>query len=314
MDKLIVGVDVSKDWLDIAVSGKSHVIRVDNTLEAVSRWLLTLGTTRIGLVAFEPTGGYERALRQALLAAEVFFVRVHPAEVVAFRRRRAIKAKTDRIDARLLAAFAEQELQHRGLSAPVEGDAMLRELSVRRRQLLDLRHAEQCRAEIAETAAVRDSLVALLAALDASLTTIDTEIERRVATNPDLHGAAQCLQTLIGVGPVIAKTLLAELPELGHLSGKEIAALVGLAPATTESGKTKGRASIGHGRPNVRRVLFNGARAAIRHNPIMRQFYQRLTAQNRRPGKIALVAVMRKMLTTLNAMARERQPWNHANP
>lgn len=312
MNKLIIGVDVSKDWLDVAIRGQAGVSRIDNTPEAVERWLTAMGTAQIGLVAFEPTGGYERVLRRVLVAADVFHVRVHPNEVVAFRRQRGVKAKTDRIDAQLLAAFAAEELQRRGLGmAAITGDEALRELSVRRRQLLDLRHAEQCRLKIAETDAVRHSLTALVTALDASLAAIDAELDRRIAAEPEFAAAAARSQTLTGIGPITAKTLIADLPELGHLSGKEIAALVGYAPYTRDSGKTKAKASIGYGRPNVRRMLFNAARSAIRHNPIMREFYRRLVMENRRPGKVALVAVMRKMLVTLNAMARDRQPWKH---
>jgi transposase len=314
MNKLIIGVDVSKDWVDIAINGRSDVKRIDNTVEALESWLNALDKAQIGMVAFEPTGGYERILRRALVTAGVFHVRVHPNEVVAYRRQRGIKAKTDRIDARLLAAFAAEELQRRGLGlAAIAGDEQLRELAMRRRQLLNLQHAEQCRLKIAETEAVRHSLTVLLAALEATLAAIDSELDSRIAADPELAAAAERSRTLTGVGPVTAKTLIAELPELGQLSGKEITALVGYAPYTRESGKTKGRASIGYGRPNVRRVLFNAARAAIRHNPVMREFYQRLVTENRRPGKVALTAVMRKMLVTLNAMARDRQPWKHAH-
>ncbi len=312
MNKLIIGVDVSKDWLDVAVAGAREVKRLANERAAIEAWLAELGPERIGLVAFEPTGGYERALKSALMEKGVFFTRVHTCEVAAFRTRRGVKAKTDRIDAQLLAAFAAEELVRRGLRPPLEADEVLRALSARRRQLLDMRHAELCRQALVDTPAVRKSLSDLIRMLNKSLALIDAEMDARIAESPALAEERQRLQTLKGVGPITAKTLIAELPELGHLSGKEIAALAGLAPRTRESGKQKGRASIGHGRPGIRCVLFNASRAAIRHNPIMRDFYQRLVTQNRRPGKVALTAVMRKMLVTLNAMARDHQPWNHA--
>lgn len=314
MDKLIIGVDVSKDWLDAAVAGESKVMRVANQPEAIRAWLEALKPERIGLVAFEPTGGYERALKNALGAAGVFFARVHTAEVAAFRTRRGVKAKTDRIDAGLLAAFAAEELTRRGLKPALEADEVLRSLSARRRQLLAMRHAELCRQALAETPAVRKSHGDLIKILDRSLALIEAELDRHIAKSPALAEQSLRLQTLKGVGPVTAKTLLAELPELGHLSGKEIASLAGLAPRNRESGKTRGRASIGHGRPGVRCVLFNASRTAIRHNSIMRAFYERLLTQNQRPGKVALTAVMRKMLVTLNAMARNHEPWKHALP
>jgi transposase len=261
---------------------------------------------------FEPTGGYERPLRNALRSAGIRFVRVHPREVVAFRRSRGIKAKTDRIDAKLIASFAAEELSRRGFGAAIDGDEALRELAVRRRQLLDLRHAEACRLAMAATPAVRDSLEATRVALETALCAVEAALDACIAANPELTEAMQRLQSLKGVGPITAKTLLAELPELGLLSGKEIAALVGLAPFTQQSGKSNGRASIGHGRPGVRNVLFNAARSAIRFNPTMKIFYRRLVENNRRPGKVALTAVMRKMLVTLNAITRDRQPWKYA--
>jgi transposase len=232
---------------------------------------------------------------------------------VAFRRLRGVKAKTDPIDARLLADFAATELARRGLRPLVEGDEALREMTTRRRQLVDLLHAERCRAALAETAIVRDGLGAVTRALEVSLQALEEAIEAHIAARPALAAMAQHLRSLTGVGPITVQTLMGELPELGRFSGKEIAALVGLAPHTRESGKTRSRATTGHGRIGVRKVLFNAARCAIRWNPVMKAFYQTLTDTNRRPGKVALVAVMRKMLVTLNAIARDQQPWKHAS-
>lgn len=310
--KCAVGIDVSKEWLDIAVAGSGTVERIANERSAIEAWLARVQPRRIRLVAFEPTGGYERLLRRCLREAKVRFVRVHPNEIVAYRKRRGVKAKTDRIDAGLLADFAAEELCRRGPAPVVETDETLRELVVRRRQLQASLHAERCRLPLTESAHVRASLLFTVAALEQALAAIEQALAAHLAENPLLRQAAARLQTLKGVGPVIASTLLAELPELGLLSGKEIAALVGLAPRDRQSGKSLGHAHIGHGRPGLRAVLFNGARAAIRHNPILKAFYQRLVRDNRRPGKIALVAVMRKILVTLNAMARDRQPWRFA--
>ena len=310
-DKGFIGVDVSKEWVDIAVHGVAAVRRIDNTAEAIAGWARGLNAAGVGLIAFEPTGGYERVLRRCLVEAGLPFARVHPNEVAAFRGRRGGKAKTDRLDAILLAAFAAVELSGRGLT-PVEGDAVLAEMVARRRQLVAMLQAERCRAAMAHGEWVKDSLASLIATLAAALDSIDAAIASHVAATPALADAAACLRTLKGTGPVTAATLLGELPELGRLSGKEIAALVGLAPCTRESGKRRGRARTGHGRAGVRQVLFNAARSAIRWNPVMRDFYERLVGESRRPGKVALVAVMRKMLVTLNAMARERKPWKHA--
>jgi transposase len=310
-NKLFIGVDVAKHWIDVAIHGGPSC-RIANTRPAIEAWIRTLDRTRIGLVAFEPTGGYERVLRQCLREADLPFARVHPNEVTAFRTRRRVKAKTDRLDAGLLAAFAALELAGRGLAPLVEGNESLREMVVRRRQLVDALHAERCRAGTAEASAVRQTLAQVIGALETALAQIEIAIAAAIRADPDLAAAMSNLQTVIGVGPVSAHTMLGELPELGRLSGKEIAALVGLAPHTRESGKTRSRAITGHGRPGVRRVLFNAARAAIRWNPVMRSFYERLTTINHRPGKLALTAVMRKILVTLNAMMRDQQPWKHA--
>ncbi|MFG1424482.1 transposase, partial [Roseixanthobacter liquoris] len=198
------------------------------------------------------------------------------------------------------------------LGCCVEGDLALREMTVHRRQLVDLLQAERCRAAIAQAEAVRADIAAIVGALAASLDAIEAAIAERIAANAELAQRAANLRTLKGIGPVTVHTLIAELPELGILTGKEIAALVGLAPRNRESGKRSARATTGHGRPGVRRVLFNATRSAIRWNGVMRDFYQRLVTHNKRPGKVALTAVMRKLLVTLNAIARDNQPWAHS--
>ena len=311
MDKRIVGIDVAKHWLDICSADSKRVERIDNTAEAIGAWLKR---ARPALVAFEPTGGYERTLQAILHESATAFVRVHPNDVVAFRKSRAVKAKTDQIDARLIAAFAAEELTRRGPRQPIVGDDALRELAARRRQLVNALHAERCRLAIAGNAAVRASLEAVIAALADSLDAIEAAFAARIAADPNTAKLADLLQTVKGVGPVTAMTLIADLPELGQLNGKKIAALVGLAPHTHRSGKTKRPERVGFGRPGVRRVLFNAARAAIRRETPMQAFYQRLVHKNRRPGKVALTAVMRKILVTLNAVARDRQPWRFAQP
>lgn len=311
MGKLIVGIDVAKEWIDIAIAGQEGVTRIENSEQAIAAWLGAMEAALIDLVAFEPTGGYERLLRRSLVRAKVAFVRVHPNEVVAFRRRRGIRAKTDPLDARLIADFAAEELIRRKRAPMAEGDETLHELAVRRRQLKAMLHAETCRRELAADAIVCETLRAVIAALERCLAAIEKAVAERMASNTHAQ-LARRLQTLCGVGPVIAATLIAELPELGRLSGKEIAALCGLAPQNRESGKRRSHAGTGHGRPEIRKVLFNGARSAIRFNPVMRAFFHRLVQQNCRPGKVALTAVMRKMLVTLNAMVRDETDWKHA--
>lgn len=310
--KLYVGVDVSAGWVDAAASGLPGLERVNNEAGTLLAWAERQRAAGVALVAFEPTGGHERLLRRALVAAGVPFVRVHPNELTAFRSRRGVKAKTDALDARLLADFAALELAGRGLAPLVEADEALREMTVRRRQLVDLRHAERCRVALAETTVVREGLEAVAVVLETALRAVETAIADHVAARAELAAAERLLRSFKSVGPVTVHTLMGELPELGRLNGKEIAALVGLAPRTRQSGKSSWRAATGHGRPGVRRVLFNAARCAIRWNPQMKAFYDRLVQDNHRPGKVALTAVMRKILVTLNAIARDQQPWKHA--
>jgi len=303
-----IGIDVSKDWLDIAEAGVADTRRIDNQAETIRDWLDTTDPETIALVAFEPTGGYERLLRRCLVEAGVAFARVHPNALAAFRLRRGRKAKTDALDATLLADYARHDLAQRGLAPLMEADDTLRDLVVRRRQMVEMLHAERCRAAGTLQPLVHKTLITLIEALEQAIAAIEAALADHLAVEPNLAAMAANLRSLKGIGPITVYTLLGELPELGRCSGKEIASLVGLAPQTRQSGKSRYRAVTGHGRPGVRAVLFNAARSAIRANPELRQFYHRLVTDNRRPGKVALVAVMRKMLVILNAIARDQQP------
>jgi len=304
MDKAVVGVDVSKDWLDLCVDERAE--RIANTAAAVAAWL---DRVRPGLVAYEPTGGHERHLVSGLRQRDIPFLRVHPNEVIAFRRSRGLKAKTDRIDAGVIRAFVGDRLARRALRPSILGDDRLRELAARRRQLVAALQAERCRLDLAAVPIVRHSLEAVIAVLRQSLDALEAEIAAAIAAEAQTAKLAGLLQTIFGIGPAVAAALIADLPELGLLSAKEIAALVGLAPQTRRSGKIRYRERTGHGRPGVRRALFNAARAAIRHPSPFKDFYDRLVTRNGRPGKVALTAVMRKILVAANAVTRDGQPW-----
>lgn len=304
--KPVVGVDVSKDWLDLCWIGASE--RIANDPVSIAAWLQRVAP---GLVACEPTGGYERALVSALRERGIPFIRVHPNAVIAFRKSRGIKAKTDRIDARLICEFVADGLRRRGLHPHIFGVDMLRDLVARRRQLIAMLHAERCRLAMAAEPRLRHSIEPIIDALKPALAAIEQEIMTAIAADARLSELSLLLQTIFGVGRVVAAILIAELPELGLLSSKQIAALVGLAPHTRRSGKAHYHEPVGHGRPGALGALFNAARAAIRHGSPFKQFYDRLVQQNHRPGKVALVAVMRKILVAANAVARDRQPWRH---
>jgi transposase len=218
----------------MCVSGACE--RIDNTAAAVLSWL---DRVRPGLVACEPTGGYERVLLDALRARAIPFVRVHPNQLVAFRQSQGMRAKTDRIDARLIYAFVCHRLSQRGLHTAIPGDPALAALAARRRQLVETLHAERCRLAMAHLNVLRDSHQDVIAALSHSLDLIESELAATIADNPHTQKLAALLQTIFGIGPAVATALIADLPELGLLSAKQIAALVGLAPHTNRSGKAQ---------------------------------------------------------------------------
>jgi transposase len=304
--KPVVGVDVSKAWLDLSWGETSE--RIGNDRDSIAAWL---DRVKPGLVGCEPTGGYERPLTAALRERGIGFIRVHPNAVVAFRQSRGMRAKTDRIDARLIREFVEDGLRRRTLATHCFGDERLRDLAARRRQVLLMLQAERCRLTLAQDPGLRRSIEPVIAALEAALAALEQDIETVIAADPRQTERMMLLQTIFGIGKTVAAVLVCELPELGLLSGKQIGALVGLAPHTRRSGKTHHHELTGHGRPGVRAVLFNAARSAIAHPSPFKEFYDRLVTKNRRPGKVALVAVMRKILVTANAVARDRLPWRH---
>ena len=305
----LVGVDVSKGWPDICMMPGGGVERIANDPETISSWIARVRREGLWprLVAMEPTGGYERMLCRALAAASIRFVKLHPNTILAFRKAQGLRAKTDRIDAMLIARYLAEAEARGALPKAFPNDERLAALSARRRQLVEARMAERCRIDLASEPIVRESLALIVEALSRSLDAIDDAIRQHIRSRSELARLDKALQAIRGIGPLSAAVLVAHLPELGHLTGKEIAALVGLAPQTNESGKTRRRAATGHGRPIVRAALFNAARAAIRHPSPMRDFYERLVVVNRRPGKVALTAIMRKILVAANAVARDLQ-------
>jgi transposase len=305
----LIGIDVSKHWLDACLFGQAGVERIANTPQAIAAWLKRASPD---LVALEPTGGYERTLCAALRERGIRYAKLHPNALLAFRKSRGIRAKTDRIDARLIADFAADSLARGAIPPAIEHDETLRALAARRRQLCDALHAERCRLDLADgQGGVQRSVQAVIKALARSLDAIEAAIAQHINASPETKALSARLQTIRGIGPVTAMTLIADLPDPriksgdGKLGAKQAAALVGLAPQTRESGKTRYRARTGHGRALVRSVLFNAARAAIRHPSPMREFYDRLVHQNQCPGKVALCAVMRKLVVIADAVARD---------
>jgi transposase len=304
-----VGIDVAKDWLDVAVQPSGDHWRVAHDAAGLAELAARLDRLAPALVVLEASGGYERPALAALAAAGLPVALVNPRQARDFARATGQLAKTDRLDAHALARFARAVRPPARPGPPAEAQALAATLA-RRRQLLEMLTAEQNRLRTA-LAPVRAQLDAHIAWLQAALDEIDGELERQIAADPAWRERADLLRSAPGVGPVLATTLLAELPELGHLDRRAIAKLVGVAPLSDDSGKRRGKRTTWGGRVSVRCTLYMAALSATRFNPVIRAFYQRLQA-NGKPKAVALVACMRKLLTILNAMARHGTAWRPA--
>lgn len=305
---VFVGIDVAKDKLDLARSDSAHVLTFPNTPEGLARLADTLRPLAPALIALEATGGYERPARDALLDAGLPVAVVNPRHVRCFARGLGRQAKTDAADARTLADYAR-------LAAPrlaekrSKNRAELEALVTCRRQLLHVRTEQRNRRQQTASPAARKSIDAVLATLEAELASLDRQVADRIASDDDLGPPDELLRSVPGVGPVLSSTLLSELPELGRLGRREICSLAGVAPFNDDSGRHSGRRSIRGGRAEVRSVLYMSAVAAARCNPVIRAFAQRLKAAGK-AGKVVIVACMRKLLTILNAMVRDRLTWD----
>jgi len=308
MEATVVGIDVSKDRLDVAVYPSDEpgfaVTRDAAGLDALAARLKPLGPAA---VAVEATGGFESVVVASLAAAGLPMLVVNPARIRAFANALGKRAKTDPIDALVIARFvAATRPELRPL--PDEATQRLADLVARRRQIIAMMVAERQRQKRLLAPRLQHSITRLLEALQKELSEVDCEIDAEVQGSDIWREKEKLLASVPGVGPVIARTLLAEMPELGRLDRREIAALAGLAPWTRQSGQWRGKSFIGGGRASVRAVLFMGAITAARHNTILKAFHQRLIDAGK-PKLVALVAVARKLLTILNAIIRSGQAW-----
>jgi len=311
MDATVIGIDVAKDRLDVCVrpSGESFVVARNSAGIADLAERLKKLLPRI--VAIEATGGFETVVAAGLAAAGVPLVIVNPAQVRAFAQALGKRAKTDPIDAAVIAHFVEAtKAQPRPL--PDETTRLLADLVTRRRQIVDMMAAEGQRDRRLTNKRLKKSIVRLRKALEKELAEIDSELDDTVRGSPVWAAKEDLLSSVPGVGPVIARTLIAELPELGSLDRRKIAALVGLAPWTRQSGQWRGRSFIGGGRKSVRSALFMAAMVAARHNPVLKAFHDKLVVTGK-PKLLALIAVARKLLIILNAIVRDKQPWQPKN-
>lgn len=302
----VVGIDVSKDRLDVAVrpGGEAFFVRRDG--DGIAALIERLGPLGPAVIAVEATGGFETVVAAGLAGAGLPVVVVNPAQVRAFANALGKRAKTDPIDAGVIAHFVEAT-KPAIRPLPDEETQLLADLVARRRQIVAMIGAERQRQKRAPARIAR-SIVRLVKALEKELASLDDDIDDAVRGSPAWRDKEDLLASVPGIGKTIARTLIAELPELGSLDRRQVAALVGLAPWTRQSGQWRGKSFIGGGRAAVRAALFMGAMVAARHNPTLKAFRDKLVAAGK-PKLVAIIATARKLVTILNAVIRDRQPW-----
>jgi len=308
---IVVGIDVSKHNLDVAVAPSGLTFQVPNTQAGIDDLVSRLQPIGADMVALEATGGFETAAVAGLSSlAGLAVIVVNPAQVRAYANALGKRAKTDAIDAAVIAAYV---LATKPELRPLR-DAQTQALSAlvaRRRQIVQMIVAEENRAKMALAKEAQKSIKRLLSALRRELESLDKDLDDHIRKSPVWRVRETLLTSVPGVGPATARTLLAEMPELGSLDRRQIASLAGLAPWTRQSGTWRGKSFIGAGRGKVRAVLFMAALVASRHNPVLKAFRDRLVAAGK-PKIVAVVATMRKLLTILNAIIRDEKPWQNA--
>jgi transposase len=301
-----IGIDVSKEWVDIAVG--ANCFRVVQQAEDLDIKIQAVREYNPLLCVVESTGGYERLIVERLQHAGLNVHIAHPSRVRSFARARGLLAKTDKLDAYMLSAYGAFIGEEAVLAKTCAQQQKLADLQARQEQLKSMLHAETCRLGNKIAKEVKVDIKGMIRVLKTRIKSLVKDIQAIIKEDKALKHKQDLLLSMKGVGKVTAQTLLIDLPELGKLSNKQIASLVGVAPMNQDSGKKRGYARIQHGRHGVRRTLYMAALVAARFNPQLKIFYERLVARGK-PKKVALVAVMRKMLGTLSAMVRNNIAW-----
>ncbi len=305
-----VGIDVSKERLDVHILPSGRAFAVARDGKGLADLVESLKPLAPTLVAVEATGGFETIVAAALCGSGLPLVVVNPAQVRHYAQALGRRAKTDPIDAAMIARFVEAtrpELR----PIPDEATRLLADLVARRRQIIEMIVAEKNRERRTDVKRIKKSIARLIAALEKELANVDGDIDAGVRGSAAWRAAEDLLVSVPGVGATTARTLLAELPELGRLDEKRIASLAGLAPMTRQSGQWKGKSMIGGGRKTVRSALFLAALVACRYNPVLKAFRDRLVAAGK-PKMVAVIAAARKLLTILNAIIRDQKRWQNA--
>lgn len=306
----IVGIDVSRDWLDIHCLPEGTRLRWPNN-EDGHRRIASLAAERHALVCFEATGGQEWRLWSTLDTAGIATRQLPPAQIKAFAASRGTRAKTDRIDAELIARFMAFR-PDAGRSLPHEKLRLLRALTSKRGQLIETRKRLlmqiKAQAKLGLEDQFADMDANLKGLLDRQITDIEAQIEHTIISDDEMFQTAEILRSVPGIGPVTTAMLIAEMPELGQITGEQAAALTGLAPIAHDSGAMRGKRAIAGGRRSLRHVMFQAALVASHHNPILKTFAQRLRNAGK-PHKVIVTAVARKLVTIANALCKSRQKW-----
>ena len=306
--KNFIGIDVSKEWLDIAIN--SNVFHIDNTDASIQKFIKDKNEffNSNTVVCLESTGGYERRAKYLLGEANALIHVAHPNRVKCFATYKNRKAKTDKIDSIILKQYAESLSKEELINGRTKEIDVLRDYSARRRQLLDLRHQETCRSHMATDPIMIQSIFDVLECIEKQITNIDKELKNKLKEMPNNEEKKEIMIGVPGIGPVVSTVLITELPELGILTNKEITSLAGLAPITNQSGKKQGSSRTGKGRTSIKSALYMATLSAMRYNPKIEEFYQRLL-KNGKPKKVAIIACARKLLVILNTMIAKNTPW-----
>jgi transposase len=310
METNFVGIDVSKDRLDVHILPAGEAFAVTRDGKGLEQLIGRLQERKPTLVAVEATGGFETIVAATLAGAGLPLVVVNPAQIRHFAQAVGKKAKTDPVDALVIARFVEA-VRPDPRPLPDAEARLLAELVTRRRQIIEMLVAERQREKRVGNPRVRRSLARHIKMLEKELPDVDGDIDAMVRGSPAWREKEDLLVSMPGIGKTLARLLLAELPELGRLDRRSIASLAGLAPYTRQSGRWRGKSMISGGRSAVRSALFLAALVASRCNPMLKAFYQRLLSAGK-PKMVALIALARKMLTILNAIIRDQRPWQNA--
>lgn len=304
-----IGIDVGKSVLDIHIFERNLHWQIENKPAEIRKLATRLSRYKIARIIIEATGGYERLLATVLDERDLPIIVVQPMKIRQFANAQGVLAKTDKIDARIIAQFgAVMKPEPRPLPSPEI--RYIRDLLARRRQLMESRTQEINRKHKANTALSR-SHTRMIKVLDKEIQWVDSQLDKYISEIDQWKQTSQILLSTPGIGTVVAHTLLGELPELGKLSNRKISALVGLAPFNRDSGLSRGKRRIRGGRAPIRTVLYMAMLSAIQHNPVMKLFYAKLVEQGKHK-KIAITACMRKMIVILNTMVRNNTPWQAA--